>query len=241
MEVALEKAKAHGLAFVTNHHSAPPGTAAIGYYAEKIAEHDLIALIFSGSSKKVAALNTYEPIFGSNPRALGAPTMDKPIVVDVASSISPVFKAVQDKLLHRYSNEPFAYDKSGNPTKDPEQALAGALFSLTPSPKSGAFGFIVEILTGPLAGGAIAHAKEQTNWGNSIIIIDPELSVGRETFKQSMEELKHAIKQSKPIPPGTEVFYPSEHTNQLAVENEKYGTIEIEDALFELVNEKAHK
>ena len=74
MDVAETKAKASGVAIVGAHHSAPPGTGAVGFYAEKLAAVGFVAFGWSGSSELVVPYGGAEPRFGTNPVAVGSGT-----------------------------------------------------------------------------------------------------------------------------------------------------------------------
>ena len=70
MDMAIDKAKTHGFGICgTNNTSTSTG--ALGYYAQKIAEEGLIALVFAVSPEFVAPNGAIEPIFGTNPVGVG--------------------------------------------------------------------------------------------------------------------------------------------------------------------------
>ena len=84
-ELALEKAQAHGFGIVGSRRTNSP-TGAIGYYARQLAEAGLIGFVVSGSPELMAMHGSYEPFLGTNPIAIGIPTADEPVVLDMATA-----------------------------------------------------------------------------------------------------------------------------------------------------------
>lgn len=71
--LAMAKAHEHGIAIVAAHGSGS-GTGAIGYFAREIAKSGLIGIALSQSPDLMAPYGSYEPVFGTNPFAIGIPT-----------------------------------------------------------------------------------------------------------------------------------------------------------------------
>jgi L-2-hydroxycarboxylate dehydrogenase (NAD+) len=235
MQKILEKAKKHGFCIVGSFNSAPPGTAALGYYVKKIAETGLIAFAFSGSSKKVAPLGGYQALLGSNPIAVGLPCDESPIIIDMATAIMPVFKVLQAQLHHQLLPEGVAFDREGHSTRDPNAVLkeGGALTVSGSNAKGYSLSLLVEALTGPLVGAAFATVGDtKYNWGNLIYAFDPELLIGREPFMKEMTKLRKAIKTSQCLPEIKEIFLPGEMAERGAAQALLQGWIEIEDELL---------
>lgn len=235
MQKVMKKAKKHGFCIVGSFNSAPPGTAALGYYVKKLAEQGLIAFAFSGSSKKVAPFGGYQALFGSNPIAVGLPCNEMPIIIDMATSIMPVFKVLEAHLQHQSLPEGVAFDNKGQNTLDPNAILieGGALTTFCPGAKGYSLSLLVEALTGPLVGAAFANLGDtQHNWGNLIYAFDPELLIGLNAFMDEMAKLRLAIKESNCLPEVKEIFLPGEIAELKAAHTLQQGWIEIEDDLF---------
>lgn len=82
VDIVVQKAKEHGMGIVgINHINTSSG--ALGYYAKRIAKEGLVGMVFSGSASTVATSGSYEPIFGTNPLAIGVPTEGDPLVLDM--------------------------------------------------------------------------------------------------------------------------------------------------------------
>jgi L-2-hydroxycarboxylate dehydrogenase (NAD+) len=238
MILALEKAAAQGFGMVGTRNTCQ-ATAAIGYYVRHLALNGFIGLAFSGSSKKVAHFGSYQPIYGTNPLAVGLPTLDEPIVLDMATSALPLFKLAAATMLGKPLPVGVAMDAAGQETIDPQAALSGALRSMDRSPKGSGLGLLAEALTGPLVGAAFANVGDtEHNWGNLILAIDPELLVGRGEFQRQMSALHQALKSCSRLPGVQEIFLPGEQSGRRAAAALQSGYLEIDDQLFGRFREK---
>lgn len=231
-ELALEKARAHGIGIVGTFNT-NTSSGSIGYYARRIAEHGFVGLAFSSSPETVAAHGSYEPLFGTNPLAIAAPTESEPIVLDMATSAMPFFGLVEAKTAGRSIPAGIAYDKHGKPTTDPAEAMDGALLPFDKGYKGAGLSLFVQILAGPLVGAAFAGIGDQkSNWGHLIIAIDPDILGGREHLKESVTKIVEKMKGTKKLPGTKEIFAPGERGDRLFAAAQKAGTVDIEDNLL---------
>ena len=239
MEIALVKAKEHGFGIVGSKGS-DEGSSALGFYVEHLASHGLIGWAFSGSIKRVAPFGSYQPIFGTNPIAIGLPTTDEPIVLDMSTSFIPFFKVLEAYLYDKPLPEEAAYDSHGTLTSNASESIHGAIRGMDLGPRGSGLGFIIEALTGPLVEATFAHSSEEDkhNYGNLIFAIDPGLLTDSYAFKERMTHLKEAVKSSKKLPHIEEIFVPGERGNKRAATAFESGHLEIEDELFRLFKQK---
>src|SRR3989344_8348046 len=84
-EIAIKKAQEHGVGIVGTHGS-DTSTGSVGYYAREIAHHGFIGFAFSGSPETISPHGSYQPLFGTNPMAIGVPTDDEPLILDMATA-----------------------------------------------------------------------------------------------------------------------------------------------------------
>jgi L-2-hydroxycarboxylate dehydrogenase (NAD+) len=237
MEVAETKAKASGVAIVGAHHSAPPGTGAVGFYAEKLAAVGFVAFGWSGSSELVAPYGGAEPRFGTNPVAVGFPTANQPLVIDVATSAIPAFELARHRLFGQALPPGTALDDQGHDTDDPE--LAKALKTFGDSPKSSALALMVEVLTGPFVRASFAGVGDtRSNWGNLIVAIDPEIFVVRDQLEAEVDKLLQSVRTTRPRPGFGAVTLPGESARARARQVEVSGYVEIDDELWKRVRNK---
>jgi L-2-hydroxycarboxylate dehydrogenase (NAD+) len=239
MEIAHVKAKEHGFSIVGT-KGGQEGTGAIGYYVNHLARQGYIGWACSGSSKRVAPYGSYQPLFGTNPLAIGIPTLDEPIVLDMATSAIPFFKVVEAQLFGKPLPHDVAYDSQGHLSDNPADAIHGALRSMDLGPRGSGLALIVEALTGPLVNAVIDHAAESgmPNYGNLIFAIDPDLLIDRLLFKQQMSQLKEAVKSSKKLPHIQEIFVAGELSQRHAKEALELGYLEIDDQIYHLFMQK---
>ena len=234
MELAETKAKESGVAIVGAHHSAPPGTGAVGFYVEKLAAAGFVAFGWSGSSELVAPYGGAEPRFGTNPIAVAFPSINQPLVIDVATSAIPAFELARRRLFDEALPPGAALDDQGRDTDDPE--VANALKTFGDSPKSSALALMVEILTGPLVKASFTGiGGARSNWGNLLAAIDPEMFVGRDEFEAEVDALLQSVRTTRPRPGFGAVGLPGEAARARARQVEAQGYVEIEDELWKRV------
>ena len=96
------------------------------FFAEQIAQRNLIAIIMSQSPEYVAPHGSNEAIFGTNPIAVGIPSADgAPIVIDVATSAVAWYDLVDARSAGRSVAADVGYDAAGEPSRDPDAILQG--------------------------------------------------------------------------------------------------------------------
>jgi len=181
-----ERAREHGLAaLVVNdcvHFSA------LWPEVEMFTERGLAALALCPSYAAVAPFGGNLALLGTNPLAFGWPRPDKPpFLFDFATSVA----ARGEIEVYRQAGKPlpkgWAVDAAGQPTTDPDGALAGAMLPFG-AHKGSAISIMIELLAGALIGdltskgaldelGALTMAPRH---GELILVFDPvRLSAGR--------------------------------------------------------------
>ena len=96
------------------------------FYAEEIAQENLIALVLSQSPEYVAPHGSNEGIFGTNPIAVAVPSADgPPLVIDVGTSAVAWYDLVEAQSARRSVGADVGYDAAGQPTTDPTAILQG--------------------------------------------------------------------------------------------------------------------
>lgn len=205
------RAKTHGVAIAAIANSHHCGQA--GWHVERLAARGLIGLFFANSPSAIAPWGGSRPIFGTNPIAFAAPrgTPDEaPLVIDLSLSKVARGKVLVAKQKGEAIPEGWAVDAEGNPTTDPEAALAGSMLPMGDA-KGAALVLMVELLAAALTG---SHAGFEASSffdadgpppkvGQLMIAIDPEgLSAG--TWAERVETLLGAMtEQAGARLPGT--------------------------------------
>lgn len=126
--------------------------AALWPEVEAIAAQGLAAIAMCPSYASVAPWGGSTPLLGTNPLAFGWPRPDRaPYVFDFATSVV----ARGEIELHRRAGEDlptgWAVDAEGNPTTEPEAALAGAMLPFG-GHKGSAISTMIELLAGIMIG-----------------------------------------------------------------------------------------
>ena len=240
VQIALGKAAEHGFGMVgaNNTYSS---SGAIGYYARAIAEEGLIGCVFASSPPRVCTHGSYEPVFGTNPLAIGVPTTDNPVVLDMATAAIANYGILEAETAGLELPPDLTYDGNGLLTTSPSEALQGAIRPFDRSYKGAALALIVEILAGPLIGARFSGLeKTGTGRGDLILAIDPEVLTNRDTFREQVSQLVGKVKDSKKLPGVDEILVPGERGDRLANERIQSGQLEIEDNLYGELMRKAN-
>ncbi|RXJ70463.1 lactate dehydrogenase [Veronia nyctiphanis] len=166
----------------------------LGYFTEQLARKGFIAIGFTNSSPIVAPPGGKKRTIGTNPVAFSVPDGDGSIAMqfDQSTTVVALGKITMAKEAGEKIPEGWALDEHGNPTTEPEKALAGSLVSAG-GYKGWGFGLMAEILTAGLTGGIAsqfvkplkATQGEPHDLGQFFLAIDPENSdVFFERFRQ---------------------------------------------------------
>lgn len=237
LELALEKVVQHGVGIVGNNNTTT-STGAIGYFANVAAKAGYIAFVFAGSHEYVAMEGSYEPIFGTNPLAIGIPADGDPLVFDMATSAIARFGIIQAQTAGTALPEGVAYDADGALTTDPGAALAGAIRAFG-GYKGAALAMMVEVLTHQLLGTKLDENGRKIDVGNLIVLIDPALLSDPEAFRKSVAALRKQVKATKKLPGVEDILTPGERGNRLYQQSLAEGAVEIEDKLWAALEQAA--
>ncbi|HMK65968.1 MAG TPA: Ldh family oxidoreductase [Thermodesulfobacteriota bacterium] len=232
LDVVLEKAKAHGIGIAGTYNTST-SSGAIGYVASEIAEKGLIGLVFASSPPRVATAGSFQPIFGTNPIAVGIPAKPSPIILDMSTAAMAFYGLVEAQTAGKKIPDDVAYGPAGEPTCEPSEAIKGAIRSFDRGYKGAGLALIIEILAGPLVGAACVGVGEPArNWGHLVLAIDPNLFGDREAFIGDVTTLIEKVKSTQKLPGVDEIFVPGERGNHQAAEIRASGMIEVEDNLL---------
>jgi L-2-hydroxycarboxylate dehydrogenase (NAD+) len=238
-DLSVSKARTSGFAIVGIRNSSPPGTGPAGYYARRIAKAGFISMIFCGSSKIVAPSGSSQRAFGTNPIAIGIPTAGEPIVLDMATSVMPVFKVAEALIKGEMLPQNVGYDAVGTPTQAPSAILgSGALMTFDRGPKSSGLALMVELLANALTGGCLPGDPDNRNWGNLALAIDPDLLIGRESFFKNVDRTVARIRGMARADPAREILLPGESSLIRSKQAIATQELEIDEQLFRAYRER---
>jgi len=209
MNIAIERAKKHGLCAVGLHHAHHIGR--IGAWAEMAVAAGLVSMHFVNvvSRPIVAAWGGGDGRFGTNPICIGVPRRGKdPIVLDFATS-----RIAQGKTRVAHNKgaklQPGTIiDNEGRPTTDPRYTVVppfGAILTFGEH-KGYGLAMIAELLGGALTGGdtmrkAYDGQMQGVYNGMLTIVLDPEKLGTSEHFQSEIDAFTGWV-QSGPVAQG---------------------------------------
>lgn len=230
---------------------------ALWYEVEALAAQGLVSFAFVNSKAFVAhAPGGTSPVYGTNPVAFGCPRAgaELPLVFDQASA---AMARGEIQLLQQAGSllpEGVALDSSGQPTRDPAQALEGAQLPFG-GHKGTSIALMVELLAGALTSSPFSidsldapapreplpPGDSPTLQGEFILAVDPgRLGLGStDDFSERAERLLGHIKGQTPSP-GSDLRLPSErrYRNRLATQ-ERGGVVRVPGPLLDSVLDAA--
>jgi L-2-hydroxycarboxylate dehydrogenase (NAD+) len=230
----IEKAKSKSIAMmgIKNMHSyLMPGT-----YARMIAENDLVGFIFNyGGKARIAPTGSIDPMLATNPIAVGIPSNNLPIVIDLATSKTAMGKVRLAEKLGLELEPDCCIDKDGKPTINPEKAMEGAIFPFG-GYKGYSMALMVEVLSKTMFG--LGGCKENVGKrGFFFMAINPAAFQDINEFKENVSKLISEIKSARKAEGIKEIFVPGERSERLKQENLKKGYLEIDDQIINEIKE----
>ena len=232
MNMVVDKAKKSGFG-IAGTFNTNTSSGAIGYFASELAKQGLIGFLFGRSPERVAMHGSCEPVFGTNPIAVGIPAEPDPIVLDMSTAAISFYGLVEAETAGRAIPDDVAYNVEGKATTSPQEAIKGAIRSFDRSHKGSGLALIGEILAGPLVGAAFCGMGDSKgNWGHLLFAIDPGILGNRDEFIRNVGDVCRKVKATRRLPDVTEINLPGERGSLLAAERLACGEIEVEDNLL---------
>ncbi len=232
LEEALRSAADTGIGIVGTRGTAT-STGAIGYYAERAAELGFLCMIFGGTPKAVAPCGSVDAIFGTNPLAFAIPTDDGPLLIDMGTSAETWFGLLEAQRLGKSIAPDTGFDPEGNATTDPGKVLQGAIRAFGGA-KGSALALIIEVLTGPLVGGAIAGDKPHQS-GNLLVALDPDLFGFGTACSRRSAALLERIRRARPAPDREHVQIPGERSRARFMAAEQQDRVTLDKSLYDAI------
>lgn len=237
-EVAIRKAKTHGIAFVgARNHFGTTGT--MNFYNRLFVEHGLIGIAGCNSVSQVCHPNGFDPVIGTNPISFGIPSAKTPCVVDVTTAEWAYGKLMELDKASKPMPEGVIINKNGEPSDKLSDAKDGAILPLKGF-KGFSVGLAIEILSGGLIGAKMGMDAVPGSDGIFFITIDPDKLVGREVFETQVEALLQEVKASRHEAEIDEILIPGERSEAALRSTEGSDMIEIIDTVYNDLKEMAY-
>jgi len=217
MTLAIERARAHGVAIVGLKNAHHIGR--VGHWAEQAMEEGFASVHFTNvvSRPLVAPHNGAQARLGTNPLTVGLPRRDAPpILLDFATSAIAVGKIRVAYYKKSPAPEGVLLDAQGAPTTDPavmyEEPL-GALLAAA-GHKGYALGLVCDLLGAAIFGGDTplpAHLRKNGMYNNMLVIVfDPGRFGAQDHYERETEAFVDYVRSSKRAPGGADILMPGE-------------------------------
>jgi LDH2 family malate/lactate/ureidoglycolate dehydrogenase len=239
MREAIRKADLFGIGAVTVRDSQHFGTA--GYYAKMAADENMIGLVFSNASPRLAPWGGVRKLLGNNPWAVGVPTPDKelPFVLDIANSVAAVGKIRRAITRGEQIQPGWALDRNGKPTTNPFEAMQGIILPFAEHKGYGVT-LAVSLLTSLLGGGAfdaeiepMDNKERQQRVSHFLIAIHIAWFQNIHVFKERVGQLIEQIHSSDLADGFNKIYYPGERGYQQKRSILESGVMDIQASIWE--------
>ena len=157
MQMAIDKAKSHGVAAITVHYQSHIGR--LGDYSTMALQEGMIGLITADSGtgpKAVAPFGGRARRLGTNPICIGMPSnLEGPVLLDMATSAVAQGKISLARSRQEAVPLGWIINKDGSPTTDPNEYFdGGAILPVGADQGHKGYGlsFMVEVFSGLLTG-----------------------------------------------------------------------------------------
>ncbi|MFC1534696.1 Ldh family oxidoreductase [Thermodesulfobacteriota bacterium] len=225
--LAIDKAKHQGVGIVGANNTFVTGN--FSYYMEMATREDLVVMAAGNSMASVAPNGATEAILGTNPIAFGFPSTGDPVIWDIGTSSMTHGVMEMYKRLNKELPQGVAMDREGNPTRNPAEALQGAVHAWGGHKGSG-LSIVVQLL-GMLCDTAPV-LKDLGGFGFFIIAMRPDLLMPAEVFKKRVAELSTEIRGARPEKTGLSARMPFERSAEERRRRLKEG-IDLPDANYQ--------
>jgi L-2-hydroxycarboxylate dehydrogenase (NAD+) len=233
-EMAIEKAKAAGVAWVGVKWSNHAGPASL--YASMPMAHGMVGLYLAvGNANHLPPWGGIDMLLSTNPIAVAIPAGEEPpIVLDKT-------KAQRGEMMP----EGWMMDREGRPLTDPKRSSEGFLL-----PIGGYKGYGLALIFGLLAGTLNSAAMGRnvvdfnadnttpTNTGHVIVAINIESFQPLAEFKAAVDALARDIRNSQRLPGVERIHIPGEGSHAARAEREKNG-VPMPEALMKALDQLA--
>ncbi|WP_299484246.1 Ldh family oxidoreductase [uncultured Roseibium sp.] len=229
-ELALEKARRCGVAWVGSRNSNHAGPASL--YAMKALQEDMIGLYVAvGSANHMPPWGGTDMLLSTNPIAVAIPAAERPpIVLDMATTVAAYGKVKTAVQRGEMMPEGWMIDRQGNPLLDPNKSAEGFLLPIG-GPKGYGLSLVFGILAGVLNGAAFgrnvvdfnADSKTRTNTGQFILMLNIAAFTDPAEFRSSIDEVWTEMKSSARLPGVDDIRLPGERLDATRRERTTHG------------------
>ena len=221
MNMAIQKAKQHGVGMITVRNSNHYGMA--GYYTRMAAEQGLIGICMTNSEAIMVPTFGKEAMLGTNPIAFSMPASPIPFTFDAATTVVPRGKLEVYAKRDGVIKDGWALDENGHPSTDASRVLSniigktgGGILPLggageeTSGYKGYGFGMLCEICTSILSNGITSNhvnrTPGRTNICHFFMAVDHSMFGEKEDLEAGLSKFLEELRQS-PTADGADRIY----------------------------------
>ena len=250
MQIAIDKAKQHGLGMVVVRNSTHYGIA--GYYASMTTKAGMVGITGTNARPSIAPTFGIENMLGTNPLTIGIPSdEDFPFILDCATSVSQRGKIEHYERIGKRMPPGWVINGDGSTETDPSRALEGltkgtsalapigGLGEDTAGYKGYGYATVVEILSAALQQGQFLKALSGSDssgkhvpyhLGHFFIAVDISAFVELGKFKKTTGDILRELRASAKIP-GQERIYTAGEKEYLAWLSRKDTGVPLNESL----------
>ena len=245
VNLAMVRAREHGLAMVSVRHGFHFGTA--GFWVRRMAEAGMTGLAFSNTRPLMPAPGGAQRVVGNNPMAIGFPSAEgMPLIVDMAMSATAMGRIRVADAKGQAIPEGWATDAAGQPTTNAAEAIKGLLLPAA-GPKGFGLAVAIDLLCGAMSGGAFGSAvkplygtpEQHYDCAHAFICIDAARTGNGKGISREVTAFANEIRGSAKAPGTTRIFAPGDL--ERARREERAGGLPLPDSLIEQIDQLAQK
>lgn len=243
MELAVEKAKQCGIAYVGVKNSCHFGAA--GYYANIAAKNGMIGLVMSNADPIMAVPGGCGVSIGSNPFSYAAPMGNgESVFLDIALSNVAALKVIMAKEKGQTLPAGCLVDTEGRPTTDPQTFPQASSLAPMAAHKGYGLAVMVEIFAAVLTGaGVLSQVKSwnldpaaPNNAGHAFIAVDVGKMMPMQDFEARMAALAQELRSARKAQGTERIYLPGEMEWEKRRKAERDGFIEVPDNMADALN-----
>ena len=227
---AIAIARENGVSWVGVRRSNHAGPA--GLYAEMPVAHGMIGLYAAvANANHMAVWGGTEHLLGTNPLAIGVPSGEGPMVLDMATTVVSYGTVKKYALQGLQMPEGwFVKPETAEPLTDPAKSSEGVLLPIGGYKGSG-LAIMLGLLAGVLNGAAFgrdvvdfnADDASETNTGHFMVAIEIARFTPLATFTAEVDRHMQDLRQTRRLPGVDVIRLPGERRRQCREERERDG------------------
>jgi len=202
----------------------------LGEWVERLARVQLAGIMSvndNGVLRCVAPPGGIEPRISTNPIAIGVPTADEPLVLDISTSMAANGKIRIAHQAGRPCPDGWLLDAQGQPTNDPAVRFQNPPGTIQPMGgyKGFGLGLLFDVLVGGLSGGHCPPAPDGEVECNNVLLIafDPARFAGTPHLIDETQKLCEWVRATPRVNDTAEIRLPNDRSRTTLQERQARG------------------